>query len=124
MLIGINGGYFPAICRVCFILLAFKSVGGLSATVCKALKTIFILSDDRSLQHAGLSLAFSRLSESVSVTVIREPAIMLISDVRLKAEQREPVFKTCPLREESSFKNIYPNERGQSLLMIFWCLTQ
>ena len=95
------------VAKLQFILLAFKSVGG-------------ILSDNRSLKHAGLSLAFSRLSESVSVTVTREFAIMLIAgDATLKA-----AFKTCPLREESSFKNFYPNERGQSLLMIFWCLTQ
>ena len=40
--------------------------------------TLLILADNRYLQSAGLSLAFSRLSQSVFVVIVRESAVMLI----------------------------------------------
>ena len=67
-----------------FIPLAFETFGGFSETVRKTLKRIATLADNRNLQPAGLSVAFSRLSQSVSVTTIRGSAIMLLAmDARL-----------------------------------------
>ena len=67
-----------------FIPLAFETFGGFSETVRKTLKRIATLADNRNLQPAGLSVAFSRLSQSVSVTAIRGSAIMLLArDARL-----------------------------------------
>ena len=67
-----------------FIPLACETFGGLSETVRKTLKRIATLADNRNLQPAGLSVAFSRLSQSVSVTAIRGSAIMLLArDARL-----------------------------------------
>ena len=68
-----------------FIHLAFETFGGFSETVRKTLKRIATLPDNRNLQPpAGLSVAFSRLSQSVSVTAIRGSAIMLLArDARL-----------------------------------------
>ena len=54
-----------------FIPLAFETFRGFSETVRKSLKRIATLADNRSLRPTGLSLAFSRLSQSVSVTAIR-----------------------------------------------------
>ena len=54
-----------------FIPLAFETFGGFSETVRKTLKLIANLADNRHSQPAGLSVAFSRLSQSVSVTAIR-----------------------------------------------------
>ena len=62
-----------------FIPLAFVTFGGFSETVRKTLKRIATLADNRNLQPAGLSVAFSRLSQSVSVTAIRGSAIMLLA---------------------------------------------
>ena len=67
-----------------FIPVAFETFGGFSETVRKTLKRIATLIDNRNLQPAGLSVAFSRLSQSVSVTAIRGSAIMLLArDARL-----------------------------------------
>ena len=67
-----------------FIPLAFETFGGFSETVRKTLKQIATLADNRNLQPAGLSVAFSRLSQSVSVTAFRGSAIMLLArDARL-----------------------------------------
>ena len=67
-----------------FIPLAFETFAGFSETVRKTLKRIATLADNRNLQPAGLSVAFSRLSQSVSVTAIRGSAIMLLArDARL-----------------------------------------
>ena len=64
--------------------LAFETFGGFSETVLKTLKRIATLADNRNLQPVGLSVAFSRLSQSVSVTAIRGSAIMLLArDARL-----------------------------------------
>ena len=67
-----------------FIPLAFETFGGFSETVRKTLKRIATLADNKNLQPMGLSVAFSRLSQSVSVTAIRGSAIMLLArDARL-----------------------------------------
>ena len=67
-----------------FIPLAFETFGGFSETVRKTLKRIATLADNRNLQPAGLSVAFSRLSQPVSVTAILESATMLLArDARL-----------------------------------------
>ena len=67
-----------------FIPLAFETFGGFSETVRKTLKRIAALADNRKLQPAGLSVAFSRLFQSVFVTAIRGSAIMFLSrDARL-----------------------------------------
>ena len=67
-----------------FIPLAVGTFGGFSETVRKTLKRIATLADKRNLQPAGLSVAFNRLSQSVSVTAIRGSAIMLLArDARL-----------------------------------------
>ena len=67
-----------------FIHLAFESFGGFSGTVRKTLKQIATLSGNRKLQQAGLPVALSRLSQSVSVTAICGSASMLLArDARL-----------------------------------------
>ena len=65
--------------------LAFETFGGFSETVRKTLKRIATLADNRSLQLAGLLVAFSSmLSQSVCVTAFRGSAIMLLArDARL-----------------------------------------
>ena len=62
-----------------FVPMAFESFGGLSELVRKTLKRIALLTDNRSLYSAGLSVAFSRLAQSVSVTLMRGNAIILIA---------------------------------------------
>ena len=62
-----------------FIPLAFETFGGISERVGKTLKRIATLADNRNFQPAGLLVAFSRLSQSVSVTAIRGSAIMLLA---------------------------------------------
>ena len=62
-----------------FIPLAFETFGGFSETVRKTLKRIATLADNRHLQPDVLSVAFSRLSQSVSVTAIRGSAILLLA---------------------------------------------
>ena len=59
--------------------MAFESFGGLSELVRKTLKRIVLLTDNKSLSSVGLSVAFSRLAQSVSVTLMRGNAIMLIT---------------------------------------------
>ena len=62
-----------------FIPMAFESFGGLSELIRKTLKRIALLTDNRSLYSAGVSVAFSRLEQSVSATLMRGNAIMLIA---------------------------------------------
>ena len=62
-----------------FIPLAFETFGGFSETFHKILKRIATLADNRSFQPAGLSVAFSKLSQSFSVTAIWGSAIMLLA---------------------------------------------
>ena len=67
-----------------FISLAFETLGGFSETVRKILERIATLADNRNLKPAGLSAAFSRISQSVSLTAFRGSAIMLLArDARL-----------------------------------------
>ena len=61
-----------------FIPMAFQSSGCFPALVGKTLKRIALLTDNRSLDPAGLSVAFSTLAQSVLITLIRGNAIMLI----------------------------------------------
>ena len=58
-----------------FIPMTFESFGGLSELVRKTLKRITLLIDNRSLYSAGLSVAFRRLAQLVSVTLTRGNAI-------------------------------------------------
>ena len=53
------------------ITMVFESFGGLSELVRKTLKRIALLTENRSLYSAGLSVAFSRLAQSVSVALMR-----------------------------------------------------
>ena len=57
----------------------FRFVWGFSKTVHKTLKRIATLADNRSLQPEGMSLAFSRLFQSVSATAIRGSSIWLFA---------------------------------------------
>ena len=59
-----------------FIPLASETFGGFSETVRKTLRRIATLADNRNLQPAGLSVAFSKLSQSVSVTVAGEQEVL------------------------------------------------
>ena len=62
-----------------FIPMAFESFGGLSELVRRTLKQIALLTDNRSLYSAELLVAFSRLAQLVSVTLLRGNAIMLVA---------------------------------------------
>ena len=64
-----------------FIPKAFESFGGLSDLVRKTVKRIDLPTDNRSLYSAGLSVAFSSLSQSVPVTLMRGNATMLIARI-------------------------------------------
>ena len=60
-------------------ILALETFGGLSETTRKALKRIALLSDNRGFQPSGLSVAFSRLAQAVSINAMRGSATMLIA---------------------------------------------
>ena len=62
-----------------FILMAFEPFGGLSDLVRKILERIVLLTGNKSLYSADLSVAFSRLAQSISVTLMQGNAIMLIA---------------------------------------------
>ena len=62
-----------------FIPLALETFGGLSETTRKTLRGIALLSDNRGFQPSGLSVAFSRLAQAVSISAMRGSATMLIS---------------------------------------------
>ena len=64
-----------------FFPLAFETFRGFLETVRKTLKRVATMADNRSLQPAGLSVAFSRLSKSVYVTAIPGSAIKLLARV-------------------------------------------
>ena len=67
-----------------FIPLALETFGELSETTRKRLKRIALLSDNRGFQPSGLSVAFSRLAQAVSISTMRGSATMLIArDSRL-----------------------------------------
>ena len=58
--------------------MAFQSFGCFPELAGKTLKQIALLTDNRSLDPAGLSVAFSTLAQSVSITLIRGNARILI----------------------------------------------
>ena len=62
-----------------FIPIAFDSFVRLSELVRETLKRIALLTDNRSLHSADLSVAFSRLAQSVLVTLMQGDAIMFIA---------------------------------------------
>ena len=62
-----------------FIPIAFESFGGFSELVRKTLEQIALLTENRSIYPAGLSVAFSRLAQLVLVTLMRGNTIMLIA---------------------------------------------
>ena len=64
MLIGINGGYFPAICRVCFLnltetALQFKTVFDTSEQLCQFLPRHFFFYFKTGMRQAGQLPLFS-----------------------------------------------------------------
>ena len=62
-----------------FVPLAFESFGGFSDLVRKTLKRIALFADSLNFQPAGLSIAYNRLSQGVSITLMRGSATMLIT---------------------------------------------
>ena len=64
-----------------FVPHAIEVLGGISATFKKTLKWLALLSDNRSFQAQGLSVAFCKLMHSLSITAIRGPAEMLLAGV-------------------------------------------
>ena len=69
----------PLQISVQFFPMAFESFGRLYELARKTLKRIALLNENRSLNSAGLSVAFSRLDQSVAVVLMQENAIMLIA---------------------------------------------
>ena len=64
--------------------LASDTFGGLSETRRKSFKKLALLSDDRGFQPPGLSVAFNRLTQEVSISAKRGSASMMIArDSRL-----------------------------------------
>ena len=64
---------------ITFVPLAVEVLGGISATFKKSLKRLAVLSDNRSFQAQGLSVAFCKLMQSLSITAIRGSAAMMLS---------------------------------------------
>ena len=64
---------------IIFVPLAIEVLGGISATFNKTLKRLAVLSDNRSFQAQGLSVAFCKLMQSLSITAIRGSAEMLLA---------------------------------------------
>ena len=64
---------------ITFVPLAIEVFGGISATFKKTLKRLAVLSDNRSFQAQGLSVAFCKLMQSLSITAIRGSAEMLLA---------------------------------------------
>ena len=62
-----------------FVPLTLETFCGLSETTRKTLKKTPLLSDNRDFQHSGLSVAFSRLTQAVSISAMRDSASMLIA---------------------------------------------
>ena len=104
-----------------FIPLAFELFGELSQTVRKTLKRIATLVDNRSLQPAGLPLAHSRLSQSVSVRAIRESAIRLLANGCKIIDTYEMAANRCiliqPVKRRVGFENCVTHDQRQSFLI-------
>ena len=62
-----------------FVPLAFESFGGFSDLVRKSLKRIALFADNGNFHPASLSFAYNRLSQGVSLTIMRGSATMLIA---------------------------------------------
>ena len=62
-----------------FISLALKTLGGITETTGKTLKSIAHLSDDRGFQPSSLSVAFNRFTQLVSISAMRGSATILIA---------------------------------------------
>ena len=62
-----------------FIPVALESFGGLSEITQKTLKRIALLSINGGFQPSGLSVAFNRLTQALSITAMRGSATMLIA---------------------------------------------
>ena len=65
--------------EITFVPLAIEVLGGISANFKKILKRLAVLSDNRSFQAQGLSVAFCKLMQSLSITAIRGSAAMLLA---------------------------------------------
>ena len=64
---------------IAFVPHAIEVLGGISATFKKTLKRLAVLSDNRSFQAQGFSVAFCKLMQSLSITAIRGSAEMLLA---------------------------------------------
>ena len=82
-----------------FVQLAFESFGGLSDLVRKTLKRIALLADNRNFQPAGLSIAYNRLPQGVSLSLMRGSATRLIA--------RDSLLWDSFLRQHPQPHNIY-----------------
>ena len=80
-----------------FVPLASESFGGFSYLVQKTSKRIALLADNRNFRPAGLSIAYNRLSQGVSVNLMRGSAKMLIA--------RDPLLWDSFLRKHSQPHN-------------------
>ena len=64
---------------ITFVHFPIEVLGGISATFKKTLKWLAVLSDNLSFQAQGLSVAFCKLMQSLSITTIRGSAEMLLA---------------------------------------------
>ena len=62
-----------------FIPLGSETYDKLSETTRKTLKRIALLYDNRNLQFSGLSVAFNRITQAVSISTMRGSTTMLIA---------------------------------------------
>ena len=65
---------------ITFVPLAVEVLGGISEAL-KQLKRLAVLSDNRSFTAHGLSVAFRKLLQSLSITTIRGSAAMLLGSI-------------------------------------------
>ena len=64
---------------ITFVPIAIEVLDGISTTFKKILKRLAVLSDNRSFQAQGLSVAFCKLMKSLSITALRGSAAMLLA---------------------------------------------
>ena len=93
-----------------FVPIAFKFFGGFSDFVQKTLKRIDLLADNRNFQPAGLSIAYNRFSQGVSMTLMRASARMLIS--------RDPLLRDSLVRQHPQLHNGYFTVLAHPILVI------
>ena len=70
---------FCAKIGITFVPFAIEVLGGILATFKKTLKLLAVLSDNRSFQAQGLSVAFCKLMQSLSITAFWGSAVMLLA---------------------------------------------